>query len=235
MGGISPTVGVSAQIEVTAASMPALTGDVTSSAGSVATTLVNIPAGTTAAGRILATAIAAPATPSAGVGSVYVDSTSKNIAVKDDAGVVKHGVQTKALVASSFVTAIDDAGVVSVAIPVESFVVAASDETTAITATTNKVKFRMPYAFTLTAVRASLSTAQASGNTFTVDINKNLATVLSTKLTIDNTATTSVGAGTPPVISVSSFADNDEVEIDVDQIGDGTAKGLKVTLIGAKT
>lgn len=114
----------------------------------------------------------------------------------------------------------------------ECFIVAASDETTAITAGTNKVKFRMPYAFTVTAVRASLSTAQASGNIFTVDINESGTSILSTKLTIDNTETTSTTAATPAVISDTALADDAEISIDVDQIGNSTAKGLKVTIIG---
>jgi len=63
------------------------------------------------------TAIAAPGTPAAGLGSVYVDSTSKNLAVKDDAGVVKHGVQTQAGAANEFLTSISDAGVVAKAQP----------------------------------------------------------------------------------------------------------------------
>ena len=50
--------------------------------------------------------------------------------------------------------------------------VAASDESTALTTGTAKVTFRMPYAMTVTAVRASLSTAQTSGSIFTVDINE---------------------------------------------------------------
>ena len=45
----------------------------------------------------------------------------------------------------------------------------------------------MPYAMTLTSVRASLNTAQTSGSIFTVDINESGSSVLSTKLTIDNT------------------------------------------------
>jgi hypothetical protein len=59
----------------------------------------------------------APSTPASGNGAVYVDSTSKNLCVKDDAGTIKHGVQTKAAVTSNFVTAISDAGVVSAAQP----------------------------------------------------------------------------------------------------------------------
>lgn len=109
---------------------------------------------------------------------------------------------------------------------------ACSDETTAITATTGKVSFRMPYAMTLSSVRASLVTAQTSGNIFTVDINENGTSILSTKITIDNTETTSVTAATPFVLSDISLSDDSIITVDVDQIGDGTAKGLKVTLIG---
>ena len=55
------------------------------------------------------------------------------------------------------------------AVPV-SLIVAVGDETTAITAGTAKVTFRLPHAMTLTAVRASLTTA---GTTLTtVDINE---------------------------------------------------------------
>jgi hypothetical protein len=116
----------------------------------------------------------------------------------------------------------------------ESIVIAVGDETTAITTGTGKVTFRMPYAFTVTAVRASLATAQASGSIFTVDINEAGTTIISTKLTIDNTEKTSTTAATPPVISDASLADDAEMSIDIDQVGDGTAKGLKVTLIGKR-
>jgi hypothetical protein len=118
--------------------------------------------------------------------------------------------------------------------PLQSFIIACSDEVTAITAGNAKVKFRMPYAFTVTEVRASLSTAQTSGNIFTVDINEEGTSIISTKLTIDNTELTSVTAATPPVISDSALADDAEISIDVDQVGDGTAKGLKVAIIGRK-
>lgn len=98
--------------------LPAFSGgDVTSSAGSAVLALVNIPSATPAAGSLLVTAIAAPATPASGKGSVYVDSTSKALAVKNDAGTVSHTVQTKAATTNQFLTAISDAGVVSAAQP----------------------------------------------------------------------------------------------------------------------
>jgi hypothetical protein len=119
----------------------------------------------------------------------------------------------------------------NIATPFE-LVVAASDETTALTTGTAKITFRMPRAVTLTSVRASLTTAQASGSIFTIDINESGTSILSTKLTIDNTEKTSTTAATPPVISDLNLADDSEITIDIDQIGNGTAKGLKVYLIG---
>ena len=113
--------------------------------------------------------------------------------------------------------------------------VACSDETTALAAGTAKVTFRMPFAMTLLAVRASLTTAQTSGSIFTVDVNEGGASILSTKLTIDNTEKTSTTAAAAAVISDSSLADDAEITVDIDQIGDGTAKGLKVYLIGRRT
>lgn len=111
--------------------------------------------------------------------------------------------------------------------------VACSDETTALTAGVGKVTFRAPRAMTLSSVKASLTTAQGSGSIFTVDINKNGVSILSTKITIDNTEKTSTTAATQAVLSSTAIAADDEITIDIDQIGNGTAKGLKVYLIGS--
>jgi hypothetical protein len=118
----------------------------------------------------------------------------------------------------------------------ESFIIAASDETTAITAAADKVTFRMPYAFTLTSVRASLTTAGTTSGVTTIDIHESGTTILSTKITIDYDETTSVSAATAPVISDAALASDAEMTIDVDGIsGGGTEAGLKVTLIGYQT
>lgn len=66
-----------------------------------------------ASGPLDLTAIAAPSTPAAGIGSLYVDSTSKNIAIKNDAGTVNHGVQTKAAASNQVLRAIADDGTVT--------------------------------------------------------------------------------------------------------------------------
>ena len=94
----------------------------------------------------------------------------------------------------------------------------------------------MPYAFTLTAVEASLTTAGTGANLVTVDIHESGTTILSTKITIDATETTSTTAATPPVISDTSLAADAEMKVDVDQIDSGgVSAGLKVTLIGNQT
>lgn len=115
---------------------------------------------------------------------------------------------------------------------VQSFVVACSDETSDLAAGASKVTFRMPFGFTLTAVRASLTTA-ATGSPVQVDINENGTSILSTQLTIDAAEKTSVTAATPPVVSNAGLADDAEITIDIDAVGSTTpGKGLKVTLIG---
>lgn len=117
----------------------------------------------------------------------------------------------------------------------ESFVIAVSDESTDLTTGTAKTTFRMPYAFTVSAVRASV-TAAPTGAALEVDINEGGASILSTVLSIDVGEKTSTTAATPPVISDASLADDAEITIDIDQIGSTVAgAGLKVTLIGNRT
>lgn len=118
---------------------------------------------------------------------------------------------------------------------VEYLMFAVGDETTLLTTGTAKITFRMPYAMTLTSVRANVNTAP-TGATIIVDINETGATILSTKLSIDATEKTSTTALAPPVISDTALADDAEITIDIDQVGSTIAgKGLKVTLIGTRT
>jgi len=86
----------------------------------------------------------------------------------------------------------------------------------------------------LSAVRASVTTAP-TGSAITVDINEAGTSVLSTKITIDPTAKTSVTATSQPVISDTALADDAEITVDIDQVGSTVAgTGLKITLIGTK-
>ena len=109
---------------------------------------------------------------------------------------------------------------------------AASDEITPLAEGDNKLTFRSAYAMTVTGVRASLNVAQSSGSIFTVDIQENGVTILSTLITIDNGEKTSTTAAAPPVISDTAIADDSEITINITQIGNGTARGLKIAIIG---
>jgi len=114
----------------------------------------------------------------------------------------------------------------------DDIVIALSDETTAISTGTGVVSFRMPFAMTLTRVRASLSTASSSG-VVTVDVKESGSSVLSTLLTIDANEKTSTTAATAAVISDSALADDAEITFDITGAGTNAA-GLKVTLTGRR-
>lgn len=112
---------------------------------------------------------------------------------------------------------------------------AVGDETTAITAGTAKITFRMPFAMTLDAAvlpRASLTTASSSG-VVTIDINESGSSILSTKLTIDQSELTSETAAAAAVLSDLVLADNAVITIDIDGAGTNAA-GLKVLLRGKR-
>ena len=117
----------------------------------------------------------------------------------------------------------------------EVILLACSDETTALTVGTGKVTFRCPFAFTITGVSASVTTAPV-GSTIICDINEAGSTILSTKLSIDASEKTSTSAASAAVISDANIAADAEITVDIDQIGSSTAgAGLKVKLDGYRT
>lgn len=117
----------------------------------------------------------------------------------------------------------------------QAIVVACSDETTDLTTGVAKVTFRMPFAATLDAIKADVTSAP-TGGPIQVDMNEEGTSVLSTPITIDAGEDTSATAATPPVIGDSALADNAKITIDVDAVGSTTpGAGLKVTLLVTPT
>ena len=117
----------------------------------------------------------------------------------------------------------------------EVFIISLSDETSNLTTGNGKASFNMPFAMTLTGVKATVNTAPV-GSTIIVDINEAGSTILSTKLSIDASELTSSSAASAAVISDASLANDALITFDIDQIGSSTAgKGLKVTLYGYRT
>lgn len=113
--------------------------------------------------------------------------------------------------------------------------IACGDETTALTVGT-KVTFRWkgrPITNGLK-ISASLTTAQASGATLvTLDFKINGTSAFSTKPTFDNTEKTTETAATPPVLTATGIAYDDEVSCIVDAITAASiAAGLKMYVEG---
>jgi len=116
----------------------------------------------------------------------------------------------------------------------QSIIVAASDETTAITTGTAKTTFRTPYPLQILGVKASLTTAGGTSGTTTIDINDDGTSILSTKITIDQGELTSETAATPPVLATTGYTilPDSSITIDVDAIsGGGSETGLKIEII----
>ena len=119
--------------------------------------------------------------------------------------------------------------------PTLSFIVSLTAEDGDLTVADDLAQIRMPFAFTLTEVRAFVNTAP-TGAALTFDIEESGSTILSTLITIDVTEKTSESAATPPVISDTSLADDAIISFNCDQIGSSTAgAGAKIMLIGYET
>jgi hypothetical protein len=108
----------------------------------------------------------------------------------------------------------------------ETWIIAVSDETTAITTGTAKATFRAPYACTVVAVFAELNTVSSSG-TPTFDINEGGSTILGNKLVIDASELTTDTAANAATITDNQLAAHASITIDIDTAGTG-AKGAKV-------
>jgi hypothetical protein len=78
-----------------------------------------------------------------------------------------------------------------------------------------------------------------AGSLVTVDLKhwngSAWVSALSTLLTFDNGEATSKTAAVQPVVSKTSWLEDDLFRFDVTLAGDGTAKGLKMTLHGGST
>lgn len=112
--------------------------------------------------------------------------------------------------------------------------VAASDETTEITAGTAKITFEWPDAVTVSQVHIFVTTAAGSSGPIIVDVNDDGVSIFSTRPTIDTGERSSRDAAVASVLSTPGaqvIAAGSVMTIDIDDPGDG-AKGLKVTFFG---
>tara|TARA_R110000782_G_C14751891_1_gene407254 strand:- start:203 stop:919 length:717 start_codon:yes stop_codon:yes gene_type:complete len=114
----------------------------------------------------------------------------------------------------------------------EALIVAASDNETAL-ATGTVFTFYMPYAMTLTDIKASVLTAPTDA-TLIVDVHDSGTTIMSTnKLDIETAEFHTSTAATQPALTDTALANNAKIEIIIDQVGSTVAgAGLVIYLIG---
>lgn len=113
----------------------------------------------------------------------------------------------------------------------DTWVIAASDETSALTTGTGKVTFEAPYNAVITGIGASLTTAP-TGTTLIADVNVGSGSVMAaSKLVIDVSEKTTRTAAVPPVVTQTTITAGDIVTVDIDQRGSTVAgAGLKIYL-----
>lgn len=101
--------------------------------------------------------------------------------------------------------------------------------TTLPTNQTDAAYYRMPWAATLTAVKANRNGTNSNGSV-TIDVNEGGTSVLSTEITIDVSESSSLDAATPAVISDSALANDALLTFDIDSANTSDEGPLTVTL-----
>jgi len=111
-------------------------------------------------------------------------------------------------------------------------IVDASENETAL-ATRTELTFYMPYAMTLTDIKASVLTAPTDA-TLIVDVHDAGTTIMTTdKLDIETTEFHTSTAATQPALTDTALANNAKIEIIIDQVGSTVAgAGLVIYMIG---
>lgn len=114
----------------------------------------------------------------------------------------------------------------------ECIIVAASDEITPLIIGTAKVTFYIPYDFTLSSVKASLTTYGSTSTIVDVVYTRGGVTgsIFGTKPTFAASSYIAAAA----TLNVTDFLENDRMVVNIDTAGTA-ATGLKVYLIGTKT
>lgn len=109
---------------------------------------------------------------------------------------------------------------------------ACSDEVTPIEVAADLIRKEAGVNIAVLEIRAFLSTPQATGSAFSFDILKNGTTILEAPMSFTNTEDQVQGYPTAEITPGMTFAVSDVISVDCTQVGDGTACGLKINIIG---
>lgn len=165
--------------------------------------------------------------------TAYLSTYTGNINASNlNANIIVFGANVGGYIRGANLIQFSDNSVVQTA--TQFWMIALSDETTAITTGNSKVTVRAPFAMTLPQIpRAFLANVSTSGNV-TVGIKKNGTSIFSSNLVISPNKTTSNATANAAVLSTSTFADDDLITFDIVEAGT-QATGLKVTIYYYRT
>ena len=251
--GLGSAVLASSLTSVGTLASPVLTTpNIGTPAAGVLTNCTALPAaqvaqGTMASGMVLvAPVLGTPASgaltnctaiPMAQASGIIPDANMPNLtgAITTVEGAVATTLVANAVDSDNYTDASIDLAHISTAAKTECISMAVSDNTTALTVAT-VFTFYMPYAMTLTDIKASVLTAP-TGAGLIVDVHDSGTTIMGTdKLDIDASEFHTSTAGTQPALTDTALANNAKIEVIVDQIGSTVAgAGLVIYLIGYQT
>jgi len=142
-----------------------------------------------------------------------------------------------ALGAANKVLTSDGSDAAWTALPVE-LGFAVSDETTALTTGDNKIRFMVPEAFTLTEVKASLTSAETDSAGLSIDVRYHATDPTNAGATVFTGGVINIAqnafVGTQSGLAVTSLAENSFVMVDINGPTTPDATGLKIWLIGTR-
>jgi hypothetical protein len=123
-----------------------------------------------------------------------------------------------------------DNAVSAVPTQVYDLIIPLTSEDGAVDSTGTKAVFHMPRNMTITGLKASLRTNQTSGTQIEIKVTSNGFDIISTSsaLTIQN----GTAFSNTPALQTTAITSNDRIVISVYSFGDGTAQGLKLTILG---
>jgi hypothetical protein len=123
-----------------------------------------------------------------------------------------------------------DTQISAISTQVYDLIIPLTSETGAVDSTGTKAVFHMPRTMTITGLKASLRTNQTSGTQIEIKVTNNGSDIISTAsaLTIQN----GTAFSNSPILQTTAINSNDRIVISIDSFGDGTAVGLKLTILG---
>ena len=123
-----------------------------------------------------------------------------------------------------------DTEISSVSTQIYDFIIPLTSESGNVNATGLKATIHIPRTMTISQIKASLTTAQTSGTAISLNATLNGSNILSVASSLNFVNGSELS--NQPALSITSFTANDKLDCFISSFGDGSAVGLKITILG---